>query len=157
MTIPSHRRHYLAALVVWLALLSLQPKAQAAPYTVFMRDLPYGVHVSQTITDAARLMLVSCTAPLGWSQSGGWDLPQGFLRLRFVVTIPDEGVYDLIYDHVSRDGIAPLVIRMAGTRWFGASYNPTPQPHGAAGSCWLQESAVKEFEYLITLDANWPG
>lgn len=158
MTFMSRRPlHYLAALIVWLALLSLQPKAQGAPYTVMMRDLPYGVHVSQTITQGARLMLIACTAPLGWTQASGWDLPQGFLRLRFVVSIPDEGVYDLIYDHIGRDGSTPLVIRMNGTRWYGASYNPIPQPHGASGSCWLDEQAVRDFEYQVQLDANWPG
>lgn len=154
-------RHYAAALVVFLALMTLiTARGQREPFAVYVVDLPYHTHITSALTEQAVAMLSSCSEPLTWTQARGWDLPAGYSRFRMLIAIPDLSIYAVIQEHFWATGGStarrPYAMRLNGTRWYGAAYNPAPTPHGAAGSCWIDGGALNAFEAELRRDANWP-
>lgn len=154
-------RHYAAALVVFLALLTLiNVRGQREQFAVFAVELPYHTHITAALTEQAVTMLSSCSEPLTWTQARGWDLPQGYSRFRMLIAIPDLSIYAVVQEHIWATGSStarrPYAMRLNGTGWYSASYNSTPTPHGATGSCWIDGGALNAFEAELRRDANWP-
>lgn len=155
-------RYAASVIILFLALLTLiDTRGQREPFAVIGVDLPYHLHISDTLSGPARdLLSAGCTEALEWTQARGWDLPAGYSRFRMLIAIPDLSIYAVIQEHYWATGGStarrPYVMRLNGTGWYSASYNPTPTPHGAAGSCWLDGGALNAFEAELRRDANWP-
>lgn len=55
-------RHYAAALVVFLALLTfITARGQREPFAVFAVELPYHTHITSALTEQAVTMLNNCS------------------------------------------------------------------------------------------------
>lgn len=148
------------ALLLIALVLGLSTTAQREQFAVFAVDLPYHTHITSTLTEQAVAMLTSCSEPLTWSVARGWDLPQGYSRFRMLIAIPDLSIYAVVQEHIWATGGStmrrPYAMRLNGTGWYSAAYNPTPTPHGASGSCWIDGGDLDAFEAELRRDANWP-